>query len=215
MLEAHKTLVQCDFDGTITEQDVSLMLLDAFASPDWRQLLEEYMEGNMSVGAFNSKAFATVRANKQTMLETVRDRVKVRAGFHEFVAYCHKRNFRLVIVSNGLDFYIEAILRTAGMEDIEVIASRTEFHPEGLKAQYVGPDGDLLEDGFKQAHVNLFLARGYQVVYVGDGMSDFIPACQCHHIFAVGGLLYRCKQNNIPSTSFVDFHDIVRKLKLL
>ena len=36
-----KTLVQCDFDGTITEEDVSFMLLDAFADRDprrWRQL---------------------------------------------------------------------------------------------------------------------------------------------------------------------------------
>ncbi len=30
-----KTLVQCDFDGTITEEDVSFAMLDAFADGDW------------------------------------------------------------------------------------------------------------------------------------------------------------------------------------
>ena len=33
-----KTLVQCDFDNTIAESDVSFMLLDAFADGDWQQL---------------------------------------------------------------------------------------------------------------------------------------------------------------------------------
>ena len=39
-----KTLIQCDFDGTVTEEDVSFFLLDAFAQGDWRALLREYKE---------------------------------------------------------------------------------------------------------------------------------------------------------------------------
>ncbi len=38
LTRATKTLVQCDFDGTVTEEDVSFMLLDAFANGGWRQL---------------------------------------------------------------------------------------------------------------------------------------------------------------------------------
>ena len=43
-----KTLVQCDFDGTVTEEDVSFFLLDTFAQGDWRRLLQEYKEGKIS-----------------------------------------------------------------------------------------------------------------------------------------------------------------------
>jgi len=56
-----KTLIQCDFDGTITQEDVSFLILDAFASRDWRQLLTQYREGKISVGRFNMKAFAMVK----------------------------------------------------------------------------------------------------------------------------------------------------------
>jgi len=38
-----KTMVQCDFDGTITEEDVSFFLLDTFADGDWRQLWKDYV----------------------------------------------------------------------------------------------------------------------------------------------------------------------------
>jgi len=40
--KSRKTLIQCDFDGTITEEDVSFILLDTFARGDWRRLLKEY-----------------------------------------------------------------------------------------------------------------------------------------------------------------------------
>ncbi|GAI80891.1 unnamed protein product, partial [marine sediment metagenome] len=73
-----KTLVQCDFDGTITEEDMGYLLLDSFASEGWRRSLTEYREGRISVGYFNTKAFATVKADKQTLLKFVRSRVKIR-----------------------------------------------------------------------------------------------------------------------------------------
>ena len=37
-----KTAVQLDFDGTVTEEDVSFLLLDRFANGDWRKYLAEY-----------------------------------------------------------------------------------------------------------------------------------------------------------------------------
>ena len=52
--DAVKTIIQCDFDGTITEEDQAFLLLDAFARGNWRQLLTDYREGKISVGNFNT-----------------------------------------------------------------------------------------------------------------------------------------------------------------
>ncbi len=210
-----KTLVQCDFDGTITEEDASFMMLDAFADGDWRQLLREYQEERISVGRFNKGAFAMVKADKQSLLEVVKGKVKIRPGFQELVTCCRSKGFRFVIVSNGLDFYIEEILRDIGMEDIEVFAAQTRFHPGGLTVQYVGPDGSHLDDAFKDAYVNLFLREGYRVVYVGNGASDLSPARQCHHIFATSTLLTHCRQANLDCVPFSDFNEVVDALERL
>jgi len=210
-----KTLVQCDFDGTITEEDMGFLLLDSFASEGWRRLLTEYREGRMSVGYFNTKAFATVKADKQTLLKFVRSKVKIRAGFHELLAYCHRKSFRFVIVSNGLVFYIEAILRHIGIDDIDILAAQTNFTPKGIEAKYIGPEGNQIQDGFKETYIRSFLSKGYRVVYIGNGISDTSPAKQAHHIFATGGLLAYCKQTNLNCTPFADLKDIVRGLELL
>jgi 2-hydroxy-3-keto-5-methylthiopentenyl-1-phosphate phosphatase len=210
-----KTLVQCDFDGTVTEEDASFFLLDAFAQGDWRRLLREYKEHRISVGEFNTKAFAMVKEDKPTLLEALKGKVQVRAGLHELVNYCLKKGFRLVIVSNGLVFYIKAVLKDLGLNSIEVHAAQASFRPEGMKVRYIGPDGKRLEDDFKEAYIKSFLKLGYKVIYVGNGDSDFAPARYAHHIFATGELLAYCRENDLNYKPFENFIDIVRSIDLV
>ena len=220
-----KTLVQCDFDGTITEEDVSFLLLDVFAQGDWRQLLREYKEHKISVGEFNTKAFAMIEADEATLLQAIRGkalpskthagRVKVRSGFHELVDYCSKRGFRLVIVSNGLDFYIKAILDDLRLKNIEVHAAQTWFHAEGMEVQYTGPDGKGLDGSLKEEYIKFFLKHRYRVIYIGNGDSDIIPAGYAYQVFATGELLTYGKENNLNWKPFNDHIDIVKALEVL
>jgi 2-hydroxy-3-keto-5-methylthiopentenyl-1-phosphate phosphatase len=208
-----KTLVQCDFDGTVTEEDISFLLLDIFAQGDWRRLLRDYREHVISVGEFNTSAFSMVKADKDRLLGALEGRVNVRAGFQEMVNYCLRQGVRLVIVSNGLDFYIGAVLKSLGLADIQVHAAQASFHPEGMKVQYVGPDGKRLEDGFKEAYIQSFLELGYRVIYIGNGDSDVAPAKFAHQVFATGDLLAYSKKNNLHCRPFEDFRDVVKDLK--
>ncbi len=213
--QAPQTLVQCDFDGTVTEEDVSFLLLDAFANPDWRQILQQYQEGKITVGRFNTEAFSMVAAGKQTLLEYIKRRVKVRPGFHEMVAYCRKKGVRFTVVSNGLDFYIERVLEDIGLKGLEFHAAQTRFHSKGLTVQYIGPDGNPLDSDFKLAYVDLFLNAGYRLIYIGNGDSDFVPAKHCHHVFATGTLLDRCQQADLDCVPFNDFNEIIRVVERL
>ena len=210
-----KTLVQCDFDGTVTDKDVSFLLLDDFADGDWRKVLKQYQEGKITVGRFNTEAFAMIKADKRTLLEHIENKLEIRSGFREMVEYCRNGGLRFVIVSNGQDFYIEKILSDIGMGDIEFFSARSLFRPEGVIVQYIGPDGNLLDSDFKETYVKLFLDEGYRIIYIGNGESDFLPAQQCHHIFATGNLLANCKQNNIACIPFTDFHDVVSGMGFL
>jgi len=208
-------LIQCDFDGTITEEDIGFMLLDTFAQGDWRKWLQHYMERKISVGYFNTKAFAMVKAGREDLLGVTRSKAKLRDGFHELISYCQSKGFRFVIVSNGLDFYIKSILEDAGLGDIEVHAAQTQFHPDGLKVQYIGPDGAQLDSDFKKAYIGAFQDQGYQVIYAGNGASDISPAVHAHHIFARGELLNYCREVDLQCTPFDDLNDITRGLESL
>ena len=113
------------------------------------------------------------------------------------------------------DFYIKEILRDIGLEDIEVFAARTRFHPEGLRVQYIGPDGNHLDKDFKLAYVNSFLSEGYRIIYAGNGTSDLLPSRLCYHVFAIGSLLKHCQEMNLDCTPFHNFHEVLKVMEHL
>ena len=212
-----KLAVQCDFDGTITEEDVSFLILDTFVGNKWREMLTEYMEGRIPVGAFNKKVFAMVKADKQTQLDVIfnSDRVKIRPGLKELIDYCSHQDYRFIIVSNGLTFYIDALLESLGLKNVEVFAATNEFRPDGMIASYIGPDGQEMEAGFKESYTKLLKKEGYQVVYVGNGVSDIYPSRLAVKVFATGDLPHKCEEEKLAYTPFDDLHDIVRGLETL
>jgi 2-hydroxy-3-keto-5-methylthiopentenyl-1-phosphate phosphatase len=208
-------LIQCDFDGTITEGDISFALLDAFAHGDWRQWLEQYQQNKISVGEFNTRAFAMVTAPKSDMLTIALQQAKLRPGLRELADYCRTRGFRFVVVSNGLDFYIKAILEEAGLKGVEVYAATTRFYRGGVKVQYIAPDGTMLASNFKEAYAREFLKQGYRLTYVGNGPSDIFAAVYAHNIFATEGLLNYCREMELQHIPFNDLNDVVAGLEQL
>jgi 2-hydroxy-3-keto-5-methylthiopentenyl-1-phosphate phosphatase len=211
--KSEKTLIQCDFDGTITIEDASFVILDAYIPGKWQPLFEEYQQGEMTVGEFNSTVFSMVEADKATLLDMIRQKVPVREGFTNFMDYCRSNEYRIVIVSNGLDFYIEDILGNLGCGDIEVHASNTIFTENGLKVRHRGPDGNYLDEDVKAAYTEYFLEQGYHIIYLGDGSSDVLPARKSHHVFATGSLKEYCNSEKIPYIAFSDFHQVVEVME--
>ncbi len=210
-----KTLIQCDFDGTITEDDASFYLLDAYAEGDWRSILKEYKEGRITVGEFNTRAFAMIKADESTLLSKLDENVRVRPGFRELLDYCAYRGFRFVIVSNGLQFYVEAILRALGIDGVEAHAATNAFRPDGIRVQYVAPDGRVLDDGFKEAYMKLYLSEGYRVIYVGNGTSDSYASRHAHVVFATGDLLTYYLRHGLDCIPFEDLTEVVNGLAKL
>jgi 2-hydroxy-3-keto-5-methylthiopentenyl-1-phosphate phosphatase len=208
-----KTLVQCDFDGTITESDVSFAILDAYARQDWRQLFQDYEDGKITVGRFNTEAFSTVKADKNTLLELVRKGTRVRPGLRELVTACRRKGYRFVIVSNGLRFYIDDILENLGLTGTEVFAAETEFRPEGIDVRYIGPDGKHLDTDFKIAYLSFFRGQGYRLIYIGNGSSDLAPARVSERIFATDTLLKRCNEEQVSCIPFSDLQQIALKIE--
>ncbi|MFC1846749.1 MtnX-like HAD-IB family phosphatase [Chloroflexota bacterium] len=213
--EKIKTLIQCDFDGTITEEDISFLILDAFTNGDWRRLFKEYKEDKITVGSFNKRAFRMVRQDENTLRQFVKEKSRIRDGFPELLNYCRQKGFRFVIVSNGLEFYIKAILESIGIDKLEVFAARAVFNRDGIEASYIGPDGIELQDDFKKAYIRNFLKKDYRIIYIGNGTSDIPSARLADHVFATDVMLANCRQANVKCTAFSSLRDIIMGLELL
>jgi 2-hydroxy-3-keto-5-methylthiopentenyl-1-phosphate phosphatase len=212
-----KTAVQLDFDGTVTEEDVSFLVLDKFADGNWRQYLEQYTARKISVGAFSKKVFSMIAADEKTLADFVLNSPKsrTRRGLWELVDYCKRKGVKVVIVSNGLEFYIKAILNKKGITGVEVHAAASVFTPNGMNVRYIGPDGNEIDNGFKEAYTDMLCRQGYQVVYIGDGPSDIYSARKSKHVCATGQLLKLCQSEGLNWYPFEDFLDVVKVMRRL
>ncbi|OGO41443.1 MAG: hypothetical protein A2137_00465, partial [Chloroflexi bacterium RBG_16_58_8] len=198
-------------------EDVSFLLLDTYVGGVWREYLKEYSSGKIPVGTFNKRVFGMMKASRQAMTELVlgSDRVRIRPGFRELLDYCARKGYKIVIVSHGLTFYIEALLERIGISGVDIYAAENRFYPGGLAVSYIGPDGQELEDGFKVAYTDLLRRQGYEVIYVGNGSSDIYPSRRARYVFATEQLLERCRREKLDCLPFNDFFDVIRGLEAL
>ncbi len=212
-----KTIVQCDFDGTITHEDISFAILNKFAVGEWRPFLEEYKEGRLSVAGFNTKAFNLVKVDQKTQLDYVLSQSEfgTRKGFKELVTHCRQAGIDFEIVSNGLEYYIKAVLANLNMNRVPVHAAVSRFDSHGMEVYFTGPKGESVDDRFKEVYVDHFHQKGYRVVYVGNGTSDLAPARKADCIFATSDLRQSCLELKLKHTPFEDFAEVIDGLKEL
>jgi len=208
-------IIQCDFDGTITRNNLSVLLREKYACSDWQKIDDDYLHGKLTVEQSNQMQFVLINEPKEKLQEFVHQHIKVRPGFVQFVGYCRKNGIHLVIVSSGLDFYIKTVLNYLALSDLELHCGQTYFGKNGITITYRDPRGEIITEGFKRKYLTSLKKRDRSVIYIGDGLSDLEAARLADHILATGQLPELLRAESVPYHSFSDFHDIMRQLQPL
>lgn len=205
--------VQCDFDDTITEGNVSTAIREVFAPDGWTSMEDEYEAGKYSVEESNIRQFALVKADEKEIEDFILGVVVVRYDFDQFVNYCHGEGIRLVIVSSGLDLYIKPTMELLGFDHLEMHSGKAQVTgSDGIKVEYTDPSGANLTRGFKESYLRHFKGQGDTVIYVGDGLSDIAPAREADFVIARSTLEEHFKENGLPYSSFNTFADVAKRV---
>ena len=208
-------IIQCDFDGTIIKNNLSVLLREKYACGDWQKIDCDYLHGHLTVEQSNKLQFALIKEPEERLQAFVRQHIELRPGFVEFVRYCQESAIPFAIVSSGLDFYIEPVLVEIGMPDLELHCGQTTFSHDGIDVSYYDPEGNIVNHGFKKKYLTWLKERGTDIIYLGDGLSDLEAACQADHVFATGHLLGLLDIHSIERSAFSDFYDLQRQIRLL
>ena len=208
-------IIQCDFDGTIIRNNLSALLRENFAQGDWQKIESDYLHGHLTVEQSNKLQYVLIKEPKEKLQEFIRQHVELRPGFLEFVKYCQSTGIPFVVVSSGLDFYIETALSRIGMRDLELHCGQTSFSMDGVIVSYCDPMGNFIDKGFKKEYLTWLKERHKHVIYLGDGLSDLEAACHADHVFATGSLVRLLNTESVRCTAFSDFHEVLRQVDLL
>lgn len=202
-----------DFDGTVTDTDITDAIIKQFAKPEWEDAETLWEEG--AIGS--RECLATQMSLIETPMEDILAYAKnfsVHDGFHSFIRFLRESGIPHAIISDGFSIFIEQLLTDAGIEGVPVYANRLTHEKGVLKALF--PDAATkCSSGTCKCKTAERAGGKLPVIHVGDGKSDFCLAGKAAFVFSKGKLTRHCRENAIAHSSFDSFKYIEKNLRLL
>jgi len=208
--------IVCDFDGTALTFDLGDRVACHFAGEaSYRAAEDAYRAGACNFGGLLLRVFGPITASREEIGAFARRTAVLRPGFERFLAACRESGRPFLMVSSGLDAYIEPVLDRldpALRAHLELRANRAVPGAGGLEITFHGADCGSC--GFCKGNVVRELqATGQRVVVCGDGVGDRHAADAADHVFARAGssLVDYCAERGIAHDVFETFHEVVER----
>jgi len=208
--------ILCDFDGTISVEDVIDSLLDRFGRPGW-----ETLERDWRAGKIGSRECMTGQVGLLDMTQSELDKhlstLWIDHAFPDFVAKARELNTPIRVVSDGLDYAIHQILGRYGLDDLPLAANHLAPATPPRQWQLTSPfQAEGCRSGTcKCACVEQARQGGHKTLLIGDGASDFCAVDRVDFVFAKHRLIEHCRHAGIPYVPITGFEDALELLPKL
>ncbi|MDA1257243.1 MAG: HAD-IB family phosphatase [Chloroflexi bacterium] len=204
-----------DFDGTVTTTDICVAIVREFIGPGWDDGLNRWRAGEIDQRQLMEWEFARLPGDRaEEMREYALREATVRAGLADLLELCRSYDVPVEVVSNGMSFYIEAVLDREGLSDLPFVAPIPTLNGLNGPAAEFGDGVETCErTGLcKCARARRLRSDGRKIVFVGDGISDFCVADEADFVIARSSLKEHCAKQGIAHTEFRDFNDVRRRV---
>lgn len=211
-----KKIVVCDFDGTITKIDTIGEFLETFADPDWHISEGQWRRGEIGSMECMSLQFSEIKNITYSQIMDFINSREVDDYFLEFYNLAKQNGIKVVIVSDGFDFFIKPILAKVGITDMEIHTNHMEFKDGKFLMEFPNVHENCKKHSgtCKCAIVNEFKKQYDTVFYVGDGQSDYCVCNKADVLFAKHHLKDFCQKNEINHVDYKTFKDVIAYDKL-
>jgi 2,3-diketo-5-methylthio-1-phosphopentane phosphatase len=213
---SHWTIL-CDFDGTVSVEDITDSLLERFARPGWQTIEQAWRRGEIGSHDCMAEQVALLDASKDE-IDAHLDTMMIDRAFAAFVAQVEDAGVPLAVVSDGLDYAIRRILDAHGLGRVPIVANRLEQTGERswrLEFPHGNPSCRVASGNCKCASAARAKDARRRVLLIGDGASDFCVASEADLVFAKHRLIEHCRAAGIayvPVTGFADALDLLPTL---
>ena len=207
--------VFCDFDGTLTNQDTLWLLLDQFAPPAWYEFELQMLAGELSEREGLKAELRLIRQPDEVLLGALRGGIKPAEGIEELIALVRQNGWKMQVLSGGLIRFAGTLWKQWGYGDTPLFANDHRRNSEG-GIEVIEADIPKLKghcNHCKRWHIEEAIKRGSEVIYIGDGLTDFCPAEAAHRRYAKGHLLGHLQRKGLEVIAFSDLREVAADLK--
>jgi 2-hydroxy-3-keto-5-methylthiopentenyl-1-phosphate phosphatase len=209
--------ILCDFDGTVSVEDITDSVLERFGRPGWQAIEQAWRRGEIGSHDCMAQQVALLEASREDM-DAHLDSMSIDRAFVHFVAAAREAGMPLAIVSDGLDYAIRRILGNHGLGDLPIIANRLEAvgaREWQLEFPYGNPTCRVAAGNCKCSCAGRARVEQRRVLLIGDGASDFCVAGEADLVFAKHRLIEHCRSAGIPYVPITGFADAIDLLPTL
>lgn len=211
-----KFAVFCDFDGTITEKDNIISIMQNFAPSEWIQVKDQILAQEITNQEGVGKMFSLLPSRLRNKIAhfTVQN-ASIRPGFQEFIDFLNEHDIPLFIVSGGIDFFVEPILKRFG-PFAGLYCNGADFSGENIEILWPYSCDDYCSNGCgccKPSVIRKLEGNRFYKIVVGDSITDLEAAKQADYVLARDFLEDKCRELGIRFDSFETFFDCIESIK--
>lgn len=211
---AQKPIIFSDFDGTITQLDVTDVILERFADPSWHEIEGRWLKGGIGSRECIERQAALVRVTME-QLDALIDAIPLDPDFPEFFQFVRDQQLPFYIVSDSFDYVIRRVLHRLGANgDLEngrhLFSTGLRIEKERLQVSFAHSE-EGCEHGCATCKPEVIrnVREAYRpVIFVGDGLSDRFAVEEADIAFAKHELLTYCRQHNLLCRPFQTFGEV-------
>jgi 2,3-diketo-5-methylthio-1-phosphopentane phosphatase len=205
-----------DYDGTITDKDFYALLAERYIPADTPDYFAQYLEGRITHFEAMAAYFAFAPTGEHE-LEKLLEASRADSDLGASAALLERAGWELLVVSAGCSWYVERVLKQAGVTaTIYSNPGRLE-NGRGLVLEKLDPSSPYHSTSVgvdKSAVVRHALRVAPTVAFAGDGPPDLQPALLVRPElrFARGFLADALRQRGEAFRPFSRWSEIVREL---
>jgi 2,3-diketo-5-methylthio-1-phosphopentane phosphatase len=221
----HKLKIFCDFDGTVTQNDVWVNSLGKFIKDKetFQKVCYEFDNAFISARECIRQELNLVEDFNFDKFNEEVDNEKLDIYFGKFISYCNENSYDIFLISEGLDYYINRILKREGLEQMKLFCNKMtwftgKYGKIKLSCEFPYSDEVCSYCGMSKRNILISNTNDYDneiSVLIGDGTSDFCVASYADMVFAKRKLASYCWKHNITYFEYNNFNDIIHKIEKL
>lgn len=201
-----------DFDCTITHNDSTDELMKLYNREMYEEYQQKFRNGELTVKKYLSDLITSLDISEDEYKKSVAKNVIVDEYFKEFTELGEK--FR--IVSAGTVLNIVSVLESNGIHvrRDNIYSNNVLFENGKIRIEYPYEYDSSFYGIAKGDIVKKYKEKGYEVIFIGDGVADIEASKHADKLFAKVGrrLEKHCVENGIEFVPYRDFRDIIENI---
>ncbi|AIM17493.1 MULTISPECIES: 2-hydroxy-3-keto-5-methylthiopentenyl-1-phosphate phosphatase [Neobacillus] len=212
-----KPVIYCDFDGTITESDNIIAIMKKFAPPEWVEIKDQILSQQISICEGVGKLFSLLPSSMKEEITTFAiENAKIRPGFKELVQFAREENIPFYIVSGGIDFFVNPILKDYGPFS-GVFCNEADFSGDRINILWPYTCDKYCDNNCGCCKPSIIRKLNqnediYKIV-IGDSVTDLEAAKMADLVLARDLLQEKCFEWGINHYGFDTFFECIDEIK--